>query len=96
MAPAEDFSRSDEAIKTSFLLSNIVPQFQGVNGGRWAQLELVVRNIVRDSGTAYVSTGPIFALDAVDTIGDGEVGIPHTRSRLFWPSRRAAQRRCTP
>jgi endonuclease G len=79
MAPAEDFSRSDEAIRTTFLLSNVVPQFQGVNGGKWAQLELSIRNIVRQTGTAYVFTGPIYAKKEVETIGDDEVGVPtHT------------------
>ena len=79
MAPAEDFSRSDEAIRTTFLLSNIVPQRQQVNGGRWAQLETAVRAIVRQAGTAYIFTGPIFSNQSVDTIGDDGVGVPtHT------------------
>ena len=79
MAPAEDFSRSKDAIKSTFILSNVVPQFQKVNGGRWAQLELIVRNLVRTAGRAYVFTGPIFEEDGVETIGDNEVGIPtHT------------------
>jgi len=79
MAPAEDFSRSKEAIRSTFILSNVVPQFQGVNGGRWAQLEATVRDLVAAAGTAYVFTGPVFEEEDVDTIGDGEVGIPtHT------------------
>jgi len=79
MAPAEDFSRSKEAIKTTFVLSNVVPQVQSVNGGRWAQLELMVRNLVRQTGKAYIFTGPIFENDEVETIGDDAVGIPtHT------------------
>jgi endonuclease G len=79
MAPAEDFSRSKDAIRSTFILSNVVPQLQRVNGGRWAQLELMVRNLVRTAGRAYVFTGPIFEEDNVDTIGDDEVGIPtHT------------------
>jgi endonuclease G len=79
MAPAEDFSRSKEAIASTFVLSNIVPQYQQVNGGRWAQLEMAVRNLVRAAGAAYVFTGPIFDEPEVDTIGDGQVGVPtHT------------------
>ncbi|MEK7406724.1 MAG: DNA/RNA non-specific endonuclease [Acidobacteriota bacterium] len=79
MAPAEDFDRSVEAIRTTFLMSNVVPQLQGVNGGRWAQLESAVRSIVRQSGRAYVFTGPIFSGQEVETIADGEVGVPtHT------------------
>jgi endonuclease G len=31
---------------------------------------------VRQSGRAYVFTGPIFENDEVDTIGDDQVGIP--------------------
>jgi endonuclease G len=79
MAPAEDFSRSKDAIKSTFILSNVVPQYQRVNGGRWAQLELMIRNLVRTAGRAYVFTGPVFEEDGVETIGDNEVGIPtHT------------------
>jgi len=79
MAPAEDFARSKGAISSTFIFSNVVPQFQRVNGGRWAQLELMVRNLVRNAGTAYVFSGPIFEDAEVDTIGDGQVGIPtHT------------------
>jgi endonuclease G, mitochondrial len=88
MAPAEDFSRSDEAIRTTFALSNVVPQFQGVNGGRWSQLELAVRNLVKDAGAAYIFTGPLFAKPEVDTIGDDEVGVPtHTFKVVLavWP-----------
>jgi endonuclease G len=76
MAPAEDFSRSELAIRSTFILSNVVPQFQHVNGGKWAQLELMVRNLVRENGTAYVFTGPIFENDDFETIGEGEVGVP--------------------
>ncbi|MGH9662119.1 MAG: DNA/RNA non-specific endonuclease [Bryobacteraceae bacterium] len=79
MAPAEDFDRSTEAMRATFTLSNIVPQLQGVNGGRWAQLEASGRAIAAEHGAAYIVTGPIFARALVDTIGDGEVGIPtHT------------------
>jgi endonuclease G len=78
MAPAEDFDRSDEAIHMTFLLSNVVPQRQSVNNGRWKQLEVAVRKLAKQ-GRVYVITGPIFARATVDTIGDDEVGIPtHT------------------
>jgi endonuclease G len=79
MAPAEDFSRSKDAMKSTFILSNVVPQYQRVNGGRWAQLELIVRNLVRTAGRAYVFTGPLFEEDGVETMVDTEVGVPtHT------------------
>ena len=39
MAPANDFTRSIEAMRATFVLTNSVPQKHGVNGGLWAQLE---------------------------------------------------------
>src|SRR5262249_30703365 len=38
MAPANDFTRSVEAMRATFVLSNAVPQKHGVNGGQWARL----------------------------------------------------------
>ncbi len=75
MAPAEDFSRSEEAIKETFFLSNVVPQNTRVNSGRWAQLEAAVREATRNAGHAYIFTGPVFTHNDVPTIGSG-VGIP--------------------
>lgn len=34
MAPANDFTRSVEAMKATFSLTNTVPQKHGVNGGK--------------------------------------------------------------
>lgn len=75
MAPAADFTRSDEAMYASFQLSNVVPQWQAVNGGRWAQLEDAVREIVRQAGAAYVFTGPLFRANP-SRIGADRVAVP--------------------
>ena len=40
MAPANDFTRSVEAMKATFILTNAVPQRHGVNGGKWAQFPM--------------------------------------------------------
>ena len=79
MAPAGDFAWSDQSIRATFLLSNAVPQLQGVNAGVWSQLEAAVRRIAADSDAAYVFTGPIFDSGNTEVIGANHVAVPsHT------------------
>jgi endonuclease G len=79
MAPAADFAFSDEAIRSTFLLSNAVPQRQSVNSGRWRQLEQAVRKLASSSDSAIIFTGPIFDSPTPQFIGKGRVAVPsHT------------------
>ncbi len=79
MAPAEDFSWSEEAIRSTFLLSNAVPQRHNPNAGRWSQLEAAVRRLAAVSDAVYVVTGPIFDSAQPEFIGPGRVAVPsHT------------------
>ena len=80
MAPANDFTRSVEAMRSTFILTNSVPQRHGVNGGKWAQLEGAVHNLAASHGTVWVISGPVFVgTKAAATIGPHKVGVPtHT------------------
>ena len=79
MVPAEDLAWSDEAIRSTYVLSNAAPQLQCVNAGVWRELEIAVRELAARADATYVFTGPIFAASDVETIGPGEVGVPtHT------------------
>lgn len=80
MAPANDFTRSIEAMESTFVLTNAVPQRHGVNGGKWAQLEQEVHDLAVTHGTTWVFTGPVFAgKSALRTIGANKVAVPtHT------------------
>lgn len=79
MAPATDFAWSDEAIRSTFVLSNAVPQHQSVNAGVWTRLEMAARRIAADSEAVYVFTGPIFESADTEFIGQGKVAVPsHT------------------
>jgi endonuclease G len=80
MAPANDFTRSVQAMKATFVLSNAVPQKHGVNGGKWAQLEGAVHDLAASQGSVWVFSGPIFiGKSPVKTIGRDKVGVPtHT------------------
>ena len=79
MVPAEDFAWSDEALRSTYVLSNVAPQIQSVNAGVWRELEAAVRMIANRADATYVVTGPIFAGANVETIGEGHVAVPtHT------------------
>jgi len=76
MAPAAGFSFSDQAIRQTFLLSNVIPQPRRVNCGLWAQLENTVRRIAADADSVVVFTGSIFESKQTEFIGDGRVAVP--------------------
>lgn len=59
LAPAEDFSRSQEATKATFIMSNVIPQKGSINSGSWAQLEKKVRSWACGEEKITVITGPI-------------------------------------
>jgi len=80
MAPAQDFARSMEAMKATFILSNAVPQKHGVNGGLWSRLEAAVRTLPANRGDVWVFSGPVFIGGrAAKLIGPDKVAVPtHT------------------
>jgi endonuclease G len=59
LAPAEDFSRTQEAIEATFVMSNVIPQKGPVNSGAWARLEKQVRSFACGEEKIKVVTGPI-------------------------------------
>jgi endonuclease G len=78
LAPAADFRFSDEAIRSTFVLSNAIPQEPSVNAGRWAAVEAAVRRLARQADRLYVFTGTLFEGD-IERIGNGRVAVPsHT------------------
>ena len=76
MVPAKDLAFSDASIRETFLLSNVAPQLQSVNAGRWLQLENSVRRLAARSDAVYVFTGPIFDSPEIRFIGPGQVAVP--------------------
>ncbi|MBL8233931.1 MAG: DNA/RNA non-specific endonuclease [Bryobacterales bacterium] len=75
MAPAADFAWSTEALHSTYVLSNAVPQLQSVNGGPWVRLENAIRRLARDADVIHVFSGPVFDHDA-GVIGKGGVAVP--------------------
>jgi endonuclease G len=63
-APAEDFTRSLNAMSSTFLLSNMSPQHTSLNSGKWSQLEANVRDVARHFDTCWIYTGTVFRQSA--------------------------------
>jgi endonuclease G len=76
MVPAEDLAFSDASIQATFLLSNVAPQRQALNAGRWRQLENAVRAVAAHSDAVYVFTGPVFDSPQTAVIGTSRVAVP--------------------
>jgi endonuclease G len=78
LAPAADFTFSREAVQSTFVLSNAVPQKQSVNASSWLKIENAIRALARHSDRLYVFTGTLFESEPV-RIGRGRVAVPsHT------------------
>ncbi|WP_162415594.1 DNA/RNA non-specific endonuclease [Cyclobacterium roseum] len=76
LAPAADFSFSEQAMEKSFFMSNISPQVPGFNRGIWRKLEHQVRAWAREYEQVLVITGPLFTTATPKRIGENEVLVP--------------------
>ncbi len=78
LAPAAAMKWSQEAMKESFLMSNIAPQVgAGFNNGGWSALERKMRQWACDRGLLYVVTGPLYETRPIEKLiadqdGDGK------------------------
>lgn len=75
MASAADNTQNPSIMSESFFLSNMVPQNPNNNRGIWRQLEIIVRNLVKEGKDLYVISGTIYN-PGYHTIGSHQVGVP--------------------
>lgn len=85
MAPAGDHVVTDEEMKATFVLSNMVPQHSTCNRGLWRKLEEYVRELVTNYPVVHVITGTAY-LPSTDSegnrfvtyrvIGENDVAVP--------------------
>lgn len=75
LVPGANNTQNEEAMDSSFVLSNMVPQVPNHNRGIWKQLETFVRNWTLEGKDIYVVSGTIYNKD-FKTIGANKVGIP--------------------
>jgi len=70
LAPAADMAFSKEAMKQSFLMSNISPQEPSFNRGIWRELEEQTRDWCLTSEHFYVVVGPVLTQRAKRRFGE--------------------------
>lgn len=75
LAPAADMAYSNDAMKTSFYMSNVSPQQPGFNRGIWKELEEQTRDWAKGAEYLYVVTGPVLSKRAQKRL-NGNVKAP--------------------
>jgi endonuclease G len=75
LAPAADMQWSAEALRESFLMSNISPQNPQFDRGLWARIEETVRDFAVAHETVEVVTGPVLR-EGLPAIGESRVAVP--------------------
>lgn len=76
LVPAADMAHDAEAMRATFVMSNMSPQARNFNNGVWRELEELTRNWAKRNGKLYVITGPVLSMPVKGTIGENEVSIP--------------------
>ena len=77
MCPAGDNKWDAQAMRESFLFTNICPQNHGLNKYEWNDLEILCRDWAREYGAIDIVCGPLFpATGEQKTIGRNKVWVP--------------------
>lgn len=76
MCPAADNKYSVEAMRESFLFTNMCPQDGGLNRGDWNEMEQACRRWAKEYGGVYIVCGPILYKGKHKTIGRNKVTVP--------------------
>ncbi len=76
MCPAGDNNWSFQALKESFLMTNICPQDGDLNQNDWKDLEEECRDWAVKYGNIHIVAGPVFRSTRYKTVGDNNVAVP--------------------
>lgn len=76
MCPAGDNKWDKAAMNQSFLLTNMCPQDEKLNGGAWKKLEEKCRTWANLYGGIYIVAGPIYNEPITRTLGEGKIAVP--------------------
>lgn len=80
LCPAGDNKWDETAMRESFLMTNMSPQHQALNGGTWNSIEQESRTWARRYGRVYIVTGPLFLNQTHEYIGRNKIAVPEA----FW------------
>ncbi|MDB5392104.1 MAG: hypothetical protein JWM11_7750 [Planctomycetaceae bacterium] len=89
MCPHSDRNKTDEEDKSTFIMTNIVPQSGPNNQGAWDALEVYCRHLVERQGKElYIISGPAGMRGEgksgyKNKIGGGKIVVPHTTWKVI-------------
>ena len=75
LMPAADLKWNEEAMRQSFLLTNVCPMHKALNEGGWTKLEEKVREWTARDSALLVFTGPVVS-EGDTTLASGRVTVP--------------------
>ena len=75
LVPAGDLKWNSDAMRQSFLLTNVCPMHKALNEGGWAKLEEKVREWTARDSALLVFTGPVVS-ESDTTLANGRVTVP--------------------
>lgn len=76
LCPAGDNKWDKQAMKESFLLTNMCPQDRGLNSGVWNRIEMDCRKWAKKYGDVYIVCGPVLLNREHETIGKNKIVVP--------------------
>ncbi len=76
LVPAADMAYDADAMRATFVMSNISPQARNFNGGVWRELEELTRNWAKKYKKLYVISGPVLSKPVKGYLGENKVSIP--------------------
>ncbi|MBR1933818.1 MAG: DNA/RNA non-specific endonuclease [Prevotella sp.] len=76
MCPAGDNKWDEQAMRETFLLTNMCPQDRSLNSGLWNRIEMDCRKWAQKYGSLYIVCGPLFYNKQHETIGVNKVVVP--------------------
>ena len=75
LVPAADLRWDAEAMRQSFLMTNVCPMHKALNEGGWTKLEEKVREWATRDSALLVFTGPVVS-EGDTTLASGRVAVP--------------------
>ena len=90
IAPAGDMKWSKEAMQESFYMSNITPQSPGMNRGKWANLETLVRAWAKQGDETIIVSGPVLA-EGLPRIGQSGISVPEQHFKVILRTRQGVR-----
>lgn len=86
MCPAASRNATDALMRSTFIMSNVCPQTQVLNTGKWKMTENRERAVARQTGMCNVIAAPLFLPDDTLWIGNGRVAVPHMFYKMIYTS----------